>query len=410
MQISKIIKYSSKSVHFLVAICLTSICFVSTNCFGGNKMELLYDLKEAESLKPQEFELNGGLFGTGFLGGVYSSISLFPVPRDNSVGTSNMNNAITFISFPKGHINFDKYFKNAVDDLGSGQYMPVIEKDVIGLGQTRSFIIYDFKKKMHREYYITKSIANTIERIATADARKRHFIFEMEKGSSSPDPWAGSNVLWLVDLSSREPRVIKEIKSDNVTVWSVVGDKNFLLDLHTKHTQVLNMNLEPSQHPLADEINRSKGNIRFVRIYAHPTMPFAILGSKVIAWGPNRDHKPYGLVADARQVSFSPDGKWVAFKYEYGGGNGKTYLMPVSENYPHYLGSPIMLFEKDFDNDNFAWTSNPVSFVGSYMKKIYRWDLDNQPHPGSDKMSFHDYIVERDLEKLTREKRQGLGK
>ena len=77
--------------------------------------------------------------------------------------------------------------------------MPVIDQDMIGLGQTRSFIIYDFKKKIHREYYITKSIANTIERIATADARKRLFIFEMEKGSSSPihGPAAMCCVWWI---------------------------------------------------------------------------------------------------------------------------------------------------------------------------------------------------------------------
>ncbi len=83
--------------------------------------------------------------------------------------------------------------------------------------------------------------------------------------------------------------------------------------------------------------------------------------------------------------------------------------MPVSEKYPHFLGSPILLLNKDFDDDSFAWTSNPTSFVGIRLETIYRWDLDNQPHPGSDKMSFHDYIVERDLKKLTREKRQGLG-
>ena len=30
-------------------------------------------------------------------------------------------------------------------------------------------------------------------------------------------------------------------------------------------------------------------------------------------------------------------------------------------------------------------------------------------HPESDRATFHDYIVERDLEKLAREKKQGLG-
>ena len=108
-------------------------------------------------------------------------------------------------------------------------------------------------------------------------------------------------------------------------------------------------------------------------------------------------------------VSFSPDGKWVAFRKYYRGGD-KTHLMPISEKYPHYLGSPILLSDDYYDQGQFAWTSNPTAFVGSSLDKIYRWDMENRDFPEKGKMSFHDYIVKRDLEKLTREKRQGLGK
>ena len=87
----------------------------------------------------------------------------------------------------------------------------------------------------------------------------------------------------------------------------------------------------------------------------------------------------------------------------------KTYLMPVSEKYPNYLGSPILLFDHHFNDNNFGWTTNPISFVGSRLNKLYRWELTNAAHPESDKTTFHDYIVEHDLEKLTRENRQGLG-
>lgn len=45
----------------------------------------------------------------------------------------------------------------------------------------------------------------------------------------------------------------------------------------------------------------------------------------------------------------------------------------------------------------------------SKLNKLYRWELTNAAHPESDKATFHDYIVEHDLEKLTKEKRQGLG-
>ncbi len=84
--------------------------------------------------------------------------------------------------------------------------------------------------------------------------------------------------------------------------------------------------------------------------------------------------------------------------------------MPVSEKYPQYLGSPILLSNYSFETGQGAWTTNPIAFVGTVLDKIYRWDLENQDFPEKGKMSFHDYIVQEDLKKLTKEKTQGLGK
>ena len=375
----------------------------------------LYETQGAVSLSPQEFPLNGGLFGSRFLAEAYSSISLFPVPQDNTVGTNDMHNAITLISFPKGRISFEKHFKNAVDDIGGGgQYLPVISKDLIGFGQTRAFVLYDFKKKIHREYTITTSLAKNIEKVAVADVSHLQFIFQIEKqNTSSHDPWDISKVLQLMDLSGEKAKLIKEIPKVNGAIWSVVRDKNFLYDSETRQLQVYNMNLEPAQHPLADVILRNKKKADFMVIYAHPNLPFAVLsggykGATYISWGESRDTTPHLLFRSAHQFSFSPDGKWVTFKDETHD-PAKTYLMPVSEKYPNYLGSPILIFNRYFNENKFAWTTNPISFVGSRGEKIYRWDLENQDFPEKGKMSFHDYIVQKDLEKLTREKRQGLG-
>lgn len=83
--------------------------------------------------------------------------------------------------------------------------------------------------------------------------------------------------------------------------------------------------------------------------------------------------------------------------------------MPVSEKYPHYLGSPILLSKRSFAAGFGAWTTNPTGYVGTRLDEIYHWDLENQDFPGKGKMSFHDYVVQEDLKKLAREKRQGLG-
>jgi len=176
------------------------------------------------------------------------------------------------------------------------------------------------------------------------------------------------------------------------------------------------MKLEPAQHPLAEAIHQLKDKIGFSRIQPHPFLPFGILtggndGVTVLSWAKDKDNSPFRLFRkriSAHQFSFSPDGKWLVFTNEnYDRDTKKTYLMPVSEKYAHFLGTPILLSDKHFDDKNFAWTTNPTSFVASYSEKIYRWELTNTAHPESNMATFHDYLVERDLEQMTLKAAEG---
>jgi hypothetical protein len=418
MEGMKIMKSMDKKFNFILLIVVISSCMFAINSYGGKRMEPTYlyeyELENARELKPLKYTLDRS-----------TSLSLFPVPQDNSVGTNDMNNAITLISFHKGgflsshkeRISFDKFFKNTVDRLGGGGvYLPIVSKDVIAFGQVRRFMIYDFNKKIHRKFRIAESIAETIEKAAIADARQRRFIFEIEAHNSrSKDPWDISSKLLLMDLSGQEARLVKELNIGSGVIWTVVGDKNFLFDLETKQVKVLNMNLESGHHPLADVIKHIKGKVDFSRIHAHPFINFAVLyggelGSTLVSWSKGKDKTPQPLLSSIDFCSFSPDGKWVVIKEDRSLDHARTYLMPVSEKYPHYLGSPILLLNDYFNDINFAWTTNPISFVGSIRNEIYRWDLENRDFPGKGKISFHDYIVQEDLKKLAREKRQGLGK
>lgn len=400
-----------RSVMLLLVI---SCGLFSTNSYGGKKMEHLYETKGAAELKPQEFEATGGLISSKLFGG-YENTNLFPLPQANSVGSTQMGNAITQISFPGKRISFDRHFKNAVEDMDVSEvFLPVVSKDVIGIGLPRKFLLFDFKKKIHRAFTITPSISETIAKAVIVDARKNLFLFEISGHSgNSPNPWDISSSLMLMDLNGTEPKVVKEMPVARYFLWSVVGDKNFLYRNKTQQLQVVNMNLEPSHHPIVDIIEKHKDEIDFCKIYAHPTLPFAILhwgssGAIVVGWGNGRDKTPRLLISRAEQFLFSPDGKWLSFKEDRD--RGKTFVMPVSEKYPHYLGSPILIVNTYFNDNKYAWTNNPVSFVGSSDTDIFRCDLENRDFPGKDKMSFHDYIVQEDLKKLTREKRQGLGK
>ena len=373
------------------------------------------DVASALSLNGQTFKL-GGLFGG------YSNILIFPVPQDNAVGTNYMGKGITIISFPKGKIDYDRYFRNVDDIEGSGKYMPPISSDMIGFGQVRVFYLFDFKKKIHREYHIVFPFSKYIENIAVADAGRRHFIFEIESQKENPkDPFDVDKSLLLVDLSGDTSKMIKELHKEPGTIWTTTKDRVILYRILKQKLWVFDMNLEPAHHPLEDVVRKYKdrlnpiqNKIGFSRIKVHPYLPFAILhggfaGSTFIGWAEDRNCEPHLLLRDCKEFNFSPDGKWVVYStYDMGHGS-HTYIMPVSDKYPHYLGSPILLSNDSFQAGFGAWTTNPTGYVGTRLDEIYHWDLENQDFPEKGKMSFHDYIVQEDLKKLTREKRQGLG-
>jgi len=416
----KFTNYRNPSLISFIVLMLffaIDISLLSTNSYGGNKVEYLYEIKEATVLNPQIFE-GTGLFGTNLFGG-YTNVSLFTLPLPNSVGSTQMGNAITEISFPGKRINFDRHFRNSVKNMDVSEvFMPLVSKDVIGVGQPRRFTLYDFKKKIHRTFTITQDISETISKVVAADTLQQLFLFEIGGHTgNSPSPWDISSSLMLMDLSSETAKLVKEIPVERYFLWYVVGDKNFLYRYKTQQLRVVDMNLEPSHHPLAETINKIKSDVNFLRITAHPTMPFAILhGGKsdevIISWDNNRPKNVHYLLGKKITISkflFSPDGKWLAFEVD-GESAKQTYVMPVSEKYPNYLGSPIQIADDYFNDNKYAWTTNPISFVGSSGRKIYRCDLENRDFPEKGKMSFHDYVVQEDLKKLTKEKRQGLGK
>ena len=395
-----------KYILSIMAVGCSGVVLHSAITRGAGNVEPSYNINETRTLKPEVYTLRSD-----------TTLSLFQVPQDNSIGTNDLSNAITLLSFHKGKIKYDKFFKNAVDDVeGGGEYLPIIAPDTIGFGQSRRFLLYNFRTRDVRNYRIAVSLEETIEKVAIADAGRRYFIFEIkEYNSRSEDPSDKTYNLLLMDLSGRESRLIKEVPRNEGVTWSVVSDKIFFYDFDKEALQVFDMDFKPAHHPLADVLRSNKGNLRFIWIQTHPYFPFAILtggrnGSIYINWSKERDMSPHPLYSGATQFSFSPDGKWIVFKKEnYADDTYGTYLIPVSEKYPNYLGTPILLVNNYFDEDSCGWTTNPISFVGASSDKLYRWELTKEAHPWIDKPTLHDYIVDYDLEKMKKEKQQGAG-
>jgi hypothetical protein len=149
------------------------------------------------------------------------------------------------------------------------------------------------------------------------------------------------------------------------TTWSTTKDRVFQYHRKTKQLSVLDMNLEPSHHPLEDAVKQYKDLLEFSLLNVHPNLPFVILsggkiGSTFISWSKDKINSPHLLIADATDFIISPDGKWVVFKHYFDSNTNQTYIMPVSEKYPHYLGSPILLSNDSVEVGHGAWKTRII--------------------------------------------------
>jgi len=207
---------SKITIAVLMGLLLSSIL---AHAGGKNKMEYLYDVKGVMEVKPQIYKMDSS-----------ETLSLFEVPFDNAVGTNNYRDALTVLSFPGGKLDMDHYFKRSVDSIeASGKYLPLINDHLVGFGQMRRFLLFDFKMKTYDEYLITRSIQKSILNIAVADAGKRKFIFEIEGFTSlSSANHDTAYALQLVDLSGKEVKLLKQVPIlKNGSTWVKAYDRVF---------------------------------------------------------------------------------------------------------------------------------------------------------------------------------------
>jgi hypothetical protein len=388
---------------------------IASPTYGGSKkkMESLYDFKNVQTIAPVIYKhlLSGG-----------GSVPLFSVPFDNAVGTNNVINGITVLSFPEGKLCKKNYFRWQVEDMrGSGKYLPLISEHEVGFAHDRVFYHCNFKTKKCREHDVVFSLDETIENLAVSDARKKWFIFEVKSyNSHSEDHRDSTYNLLLVDLSGKEPKLIKERDIGRGSIWTAAFDRVFLWHFNRKVLEVFDLNLEPAEHPLGDVIKKNKDKLDFNRICPHPSLPLSLFsggeyGAMFLIWGTDKKNTAARLFGGSYDFIFSPDAKWVSFSREdYRARKIERYLMPVSEKYPNYLGSPIFLVDEAFRPQFCTWTNNPISLVCAHSDRLFRWELTKEAQKemmGDDYdkyETFHDWIVAKDLEKLTKEKKQGL--
>lgn len=377
-------------------------CLISNTTYGGSKeMKPLYELRGASTITPQVYKIDRENEMTPFIQS--TGISIYPVPLNNAVATNQLADAVTVISFAEGKIRYDRFFnRTLISRHADNCFLPNNIPDTMGLIEAPWLLMYNLKTKALKKIKVLPD-NDSIRRRFVANAGKKQIIFHQEEEAldSGSQKSKSAYSLVLMETNGSTLKLIKKRELGERMMFATAHDKIFFWRNRENELQVLDMKLEPSKHPLSDIIKRNKINIS--EIHFHPTLPFAILsnheGAISVSWGEQRDNSPSLLIKRVMDFQFSSDGKWVTFTYGWFMDQvRKTYLMPVSEKYPCFLGRPILLLDDDFVPGKSAWTQNPVSFVGSQSGRMHRWELTNAHHPESDKPTYHDFVVDKDIE------------
>jgi hypothetical protein len=322
-------------------------------------------------------------------------VMIFPVPLEDTVGTNDLNNAITLMKMSENKIEIEDRFKDFVENVGGGKlsFLPVISDDTIGYAQSRRFILANLKENTVKQYLICKRLEENIGRVAIADAEKRIFLFEILSFNDDPTDMSGPDkILKVMNLSAKPERALAERMLGKEDRWTVHGGK--VLIFHRDKVQALDLNLKPTSHPFVSlyeaEMKKFKSQLIIREIHLHPELPFAMvigsgqktLGVSYVVWAAiwKSDESPrlVPMIKENKSKNyhdfeFSPDGKWLLIREDFL--DKKEFLvMPINPKANFFLEKPILLGIVDHLYST-AWISNPMSFVVLEGHAISRWNL-----------------------------------
>lgn len=329
---------------------------------------------------------------------------IFAVPADNTVGTNELDNAVTLLKFKNDSELEKDIVKKDFMEMVSGpfeyRFLPVWSDTEIAYSQTKGFLLVNILEQEVEIHSICPGLYDgQIENIAVLDGEKRTFVIEvlLSNGNQEGDIW-DDKILKIVQFANDTFAVLAERPAGIKTTaysepWFVHDKKVFIYTDSTTKIEAFDEQFQPVSHPLADAFNQSSKLFRSLReIYLHPELPFALIvemgkepdvskfdslppAAKIAAITPLYDEisrttlylfrwqeqdvkqrfipllsaagsvwGKYNPENNYGEFTFSPDGKWVVFRdYSQNGDNPIFVAVPIDRKNPLYLGKPIKL-------------------------------------------------------------------
>jgi hypothetical protein len=365
---------------------------------------------------------------------------IFAVPKNNTVGTNELDNAITLLEFRndgelKRHI-VKRNFMEMVTGPFEFRFLPVWSDREIAYSQSKGFLIINIPEKKVEIHTVIPGLDDNIENLAVLDEEKRIFVFEIISDAAGILNY--DKTLRIIQFTNGSSSVLAEHSAGKKTSsytepWFIYEKKIFVYNDITTKLEVFDEQFKSVNHPIADVFNKNSKIFRSLRDFKiHPSLPFALITEigkepdiskfdtlppeeKLKALEPiyaelsrttlflfqwtQQDEKKrmipllssigsiwksYNPKDNYGDFEFSPDGKWFVFRdYSESSDNPVFVAVPISTNNPLYLGKPIKLGKVLRQNATgprgTAWITNPTAFVMSDGLVLYRWNLDNIP-------------------------------
>jgi hypothetical protein len=332
---------------------------------------------------------------------------IFAVPKNNTIGTNELNNAITLLEFKNSEELEQHVVKKDFMEMVTGpfdfRFLPVWSAKEIAYSQSKGFLLVNLQDKKVEIHTISPGMyAGDIENVAVIDGAKRTFVLEVlsSNGNDYGENW-DDKTLKVIQFSNDTFSVLAEHPAGKKTSaytepWFVYDKKIFIFNDSTTKLEVFDEQFKSVNHPIAESFNKNRVGFRSMQeIVIHPTLPFALIveqgkpptkdklnaadalpesecdKARSLIYGdferktlylfrwtepdPKKQFVPLLSVAGSiwnsynptnsySDFTFSPDGKWVIFRDKTEGSDNPIFVtVPISTNNTLYLGKPIKL-------------------------------------------------------------------
>lgn len=333
--------------------------------------------------------------------------SVFATPWPASVGTLELNNALTALRLRGAGVEVDVIARDYADVVNTGA-------ELFCAWPQAELVAYAGRRRMHlvdlsgdapavRSYFLTGLMDELVRGFAALAVQGRRYLALLGRLDAHDAPLR----LVTLDLGGGEPEALGELTIAQTASVQPCEDAIVVYDAH--EVRVLDHRLQPRTHALLDALARlaeprllDADGPTIEELVLHPALPLAFVvardGGDALLWLLSW-HDPLRPLAqritrapELASLALSPDGDWLRFyAYSPGAGGSGLYaarIVPArlglsvrdedGEEHPAVAVDPLLHLARDAaaaELMSLSWTHGPTGIVACDRVALDYWEL-----------------------------------